>query len=279
MQHRWYLVVEIGLIVCVLLLQGCSYGVEEDCLSQEEAVPIRMAIEEERLPTRAPVTTIDASNLSSVGIYGVREGTTAGQFPWTATPFATNLVPSAISGNQLSFSPVLYYPLGGKRVTFYGYYPRTTATSGANYITVPGAGIAPTYHFTLTGAEDVMYAVSSPSGSSSPAPVALTFNHVLTQLQLNTSLLGSLSGIKLIGVSTKGTLDLGTGNVTYDSSVADISLSVPLLGSVTAPVMVPAGVASYKVEVTLLLSLLKRTYLVKPTSGNFQAGMIYTISL
>ena len=27
------------------------------------------------------------------------------------------------------------------------------------------------------------------------------------------------------------------------------------------------------------LSLLKRTYLVKPTTGNFQPGVIYTISL
>lgn len=269
----------ISFVCWMLLLQGCSYDVEDDFLSQEEAVPVRMAIEEGRLPTRAPVTTIDASNLSSVGVYGVREGATAGQFPWTATPFAANLVPSAISGNQLSFSPVLYYPLGGKRVVFYGYYPRTTATSDLNYITPPGSGTAPAYHFTLTGAEDVMYAVSSPSSSSNPSAVALTFNHKLIQLKLNTSLLGALSGIKLIGVSNKGTLDLGTGNVTYDSSVADIPLSVPLLSSETTPVMLPAGVASYKVEIILLISLLKRTYLVKPTTGNFQAGMIYTISL
>ena len=143
----------------------------------------------------------------------------------------------------------------------------------------PDNGIAPTYHFTLTGAEDVMYAVSTPTGSTSTSPVSLTFNHVLTQLRLNTSLLGSLSSIKLVGVSNKGTLNIGNGAVTYDSSVTDIALTIPLLGSVTDAVMVPAGVASYKVEVVLLLSLLKRTYLVKPTSGTFQPGVIYTISL
>ena len=91
--------------------------------------------------------------------------------------------------------------------------------------------------------------------------------------------MGALSSIKLLGVYNKGTLDIGNGNVTYDSSTTDITLTVPLLGSVTNTVMVPAGVASYKVEVVLLLSLLKRTYLVKPTSGNFQPGVIYTISL
>ena len=56
----------------MLLSQGCSYGVADDCLPPEAPVPIRMAIAEEKLPTRAPVTTIDASNLSSVGIYAVR---------------------------------------------------------------------------------------------------------------------------------------------------------------------------------------------------------------
>ncbi|MFK2277306.1 fimbrillin family protein [Bacteroides fragilis] len=139
--------------------------------------------------------------------------------------------------------------------------------------------VSPLLSFTLTGTEDIMYAAGTPTGSTSTMPVSLTFNHVLTQLQLNTSLLGALSSIKLLGVYNKGTLDIGNGNVTYDSSTTDITLTVPLLGSVTNTVMVPAGVASYKVEVVLLLSLLKRTYLVKPTSGNFQPGVIYTISL
>lgn len=269
----------ISLMTCTLLLYGCSYGVGDDFPLLEEAVPIRMAIEGGDLPTRAPVITIDASNLSSVGVYGVRESSTVGQFPWTATPFASNLAPSAISGNQISFSPVVYYPLGGKRITFYGYYPRTTATSGANYMTPPSAGIAPAYHFTLTGAEDVMYAASAPSSSTNPSAAALIFNHKLIQLQLNVSLLGALSSIKLVGVPNQGTLDLGTGNVTYNSSVADISLTVPLLSSTTTPVMVPAGVASFKVEVVLLLSLLKSTYIIKPTTATFQPGVIYTITL
>lgn len=98
----------------MLLSQGCSYGVGDDCLPTEEPVPIRMAIAEGKLSTRAPVTTIDASNLSNVGIYAVSEGSIAGQYPWTSTPFALNLVPSGISGSQLSFNPKLYYPLGGE---------------------------------------------------------------------------------------------------------------------------------------------------------------------
>lgn len=65
----------------MLLSQGCSYGVGDDCLPPEEPVPIRMAIAEGKLSTRAPVTTIDASNLSNVGIYAVSEGSIAGQYP------------------------------------------------------------------------------------------------------------------------------------------------------------------------------------------------------
>ena len=79
----------------MLLSQGCSYGVGDDCLPPEEPVPIRMAIAEGKLSTRAPVTTIDASNLSNVGIYAVSEGSIAGQYPWTSTPFALNLYRAA----------------------------------------------------------------------------------------------------------------------------------------------------------------------------------------
>ncbi|WP_139119183.1 fimbrillin family protein, partial [Bacteroides fragilis] len=126
----------------------------------------------------------------------VIEGSIAGHYPWTSTPFALNLVPSGISGSQLSFNPNLYYPLGGKRVISYSYYPPATATSGSTYITAPGNGVAPAYHFTLTGTDDIMYAAGTPTGSTSTMPVSLTFNHVLTHLQLNTSPLGAMSSSK-----------------------------------------------------------------------------------
>ena len=41
-----------------------------------------------------------------------------------------------------------------------------------HYITAPGNGVAPAYHFTLTGTEDIMYAAGTPTGSTSTMPVS-----------------------------------------------------------------------------------------------------------
>lgn len=269
----------LGIVLFPYTFGGCT---NEELLNEEAPIPIRLAVEETAV-TRAPVTSITATNISSVGIYGVSEGTTSGQFPWTTTPFASNLVPTGITGSQLSFASKLYYPMGGKRVKFYGYYPRTTTTSGANYITPPGNGTAPVLNFTLTGQEDIMQAVTTPSSSINPATAALNFNHKLTQIILNVPLLsGVLSGIKITGVKNQGSMNIETGLVQYGSSTADFPLSVVgLLPASTVAVMVPAGVPSYTVvvEVTILVTLVKNTYLIKPTVGNFLPGVIYTISL
>lgn len=267
--------------IALLSLTSCGNDLEEEFPACEELpVPVRLAVAEMNPKTRAIVNTISDITASSLGIYEVAEGTTSGTFPWTPSPLQTNIAPSGISGNQLTFSPKLYYPMGGKRVVFYGYYPRTTASSGANYITAPGNGIAPTYNFTLSGQEDIMYAASTPNGSYTPGGTAiLTFNHKLTQIQLNTSLLGSLlTSVKILGVRNTGSMNMETGIITYGSSTIDITFTKASL-TATNPLMVPADVPSYILEASILGALLPRKYLIKPTSGNFLAGTVYTISI
>lgn len=253
---------------------------EEFPHKEELPVPIRVAIAEVNPLTRTVVNSIGDININTLGIYEVAEGSTAGTFPWSTTPLLSNSSPSGISGNQLTFSPQLYYPLGGKRVIFYGYYPRTTATSGANYITAPNNGTAPIFNFTITGQEDIMHAVSTPSGSYTPGgTVALTFNHKLTQIQLNTSVLGSLlTSIKILSVPNTGTLNIETGSINFSSNTIDFLFTKASL-TATNPLMVPANVASYTLEASIVGLLLPRKYLIKPTTGNFLAGTIYTIAL
>lgn len=265
----------------LLLLTSCSNDMDEEFTDNRELlVPVRLAISEINPNTRAVVNGIGDITASNLGIYEVAEGTTTGTFPWTATPLLTNAAPSSFNGNQLTFSPKLYYPLGGRKVIFYGYYPRTTATSGTNYITAPGNGVAPTFNFTLTGQEDIMYAISTPNGSSTPgATVTLTFNHKLTQIILNTSALGSLlTSVKILSVKNTGTMNLETGVISYGSGTADIMFNKAGL-TATNPLMVPADVASYTLEASILGLLVPRRYLIKPTSGNFLAGTVYTISI
>lgn len=267
--------------ITLLLLLGCSNDIDEEFPGNEELpIPIRLAVAETNRHTRAIVNSIGDINVNTLGIYEVAEGNTAGTFPWTTTPLLSNTTPSSISGNQLTFSPKLYYPMGGRKVIFYGYYPYTSATSGSNYITPPGSGTAPTFNFTITGQEDIMHAVSTPSGSNTPgATVSLAFNHKLTQIQLNISVLGSLlSSIKILAVPNTGAMNIETGVITYGSSVSDFVFNKVSL-TATNSLMVPANVPSYTLEASILGLLLPRRYLIKPTSGNFLAGTAYIIAL
>ena len=262
----------------LLLLCSCTDAFDGESLEKEIPVPIQFTIEESYLTTRAPISTIDATNVSSVGIYGVQEST-PGQYTWTATPLLSNVVPSGINQNQLSFSPKLYYPMGAKNVTFYAYYPRTTNTntSSNSYITLPANGIAPTYNFTLSDQQDVMFAVSTPMNSKSGTPVALQYTHQLCQIIVDAGLLtGTLSSITLLSVPTKGSMNLATGAITWNTTTSNISLTIPLLATKSSPILVPANVTSYQVQIALL-ALLPKTYTLVPSNGVFTPGVIYTL--
>lgn len=268
-------------LIAALLLASCDNDTDEAFLHPEEClVPIHLAVAEESPGTRSAVNSLSDISVSALGIYGVAEGSTTGTFPWTSSPLLSNAAPTGSSGNELLFASSLYYPAGGRKVIFYGYYPRTTATSGANYITPPANGTAPTFHFTLTGQEDIMYGTSPAGGTYSPGTtLPITFKHKLTQIQLNVSALGTLlSSIKILNVKTSGTMNLETGVVTYDSSTTDLTLTKSGL-TTTAPAMVPADVPVYQLEVGLVGQLLPRKYVIKPTSGKFLEGILYTINL
>lgn len=262
-------------LVSILLFARCNSSIDTDLLPPNIPIQISMEVTEDRVFTRAPVSIINSGNISSVGIYGITESNTSGVFPWVASPLLSNLSPATYNSGQVNFSPAVYYPDGGKRLMFYGYYPKTTDTSGNNYITAPGNGVAPVYNFTLTGQEDIMYATSTPFGSNTPGTPTLAFNHKLTQIILDTSILGLLKSIKLKDVKNKGAMDLGTGVISYSNSIIDIPLTIS--NNKTATVMVPADIDKYKIEVTLLI--LPLTYYIRPTSGNFLPGKIYTIQL
>ena len=269
------------LVGMCLLLSGCNTVFDEESLEKEIPVPIRFSISESNLSTRAIVTTIDATNVSNVGIYGVQEGSTSGQYTWTASPFAANVVPSGISLGTLSFSPKMYYPTGGKKVAFYAYYPRTTNTSSTSnsYITPPGNGTAPVYNFSIADQQDVMHAIATPVGSNSGAQVAFQYNHKLSQIIINTSILsGVLQSMKIMSVPSKGSMNLATGNITWNSSTTtNLSVNVPLLGGLSDPVLVPANVTTYQLQVTLLV--LPTTYYLTPSNGVFSPGVVYTVTL
>lgn len=267
--------------MAAVLSAGCGNDMDGELLDNGGLpVPIRLAVAHTDGRTRAVVNSINDISAGTLGIYEVAEGDVAGTFPWITSPLLNNVAPADISGNNLIFSPPLYYPAGGRKIIFYGYYPRTTATGGANYVTPPGNGTAPVFNFTLTGQDDIMHGVSAAVGSySSGTTIPIVFNHKLTQIQLNISALATLlSSVKILNVRNKGALNLETGVVTYGSNTIDITLNKADM-TTTVPVMVPADVSSYKVEIALLGEITTRKYVIKPKSGQFMAGVAYTIKL
>lgn len=266
------------LVVCSLLT-GCDRIYDEEPLPEEVPVPIELAVSDSYLSTRAPVSAIDATNYTSVGIYATQEGSTSGQFPWTTSPFLSNTVPSGINQGLLSFSPKLYYPTGGNQVKFYAYYPRTTNTSSSSssYITPPGNGTAPIYNFSITDQQDVMHAVSTPSSSTNSSSVPLQYNHKLSQIIITTSTLaGLLRTGQLLNVPSNGALNLETGVVTW-SGTTNVTVNIPALGGTSNPVLVPANATSYQLKITLLV--LPTTYNLVPNNGVFSPGVTYSINI
>lgn len=260
-------------IGAMILFCSCNNMIDEEP-SEKVPSPIVFTARENMVNTRAPLSSFNSTTVKNIGIYALAESSTPGTYIWSASPFLANISPSNISGNQLIFASKYYYPKG-KRAKFYAFYPNTVSTG--NTITPPGNGTPPIYNFTLTGQEDIMYAVTAPSGSINPDTTSLQFNHTLSQIILNVPLLGGLQSVTLNGVKNQGALNLETGVVTYGSSTINIALNVNLLGGLSTPVMVPAGVASYTVVAKLLI--LSNTYTIKPTSGNFLPGTVYTINL
>lgn len=262
------------------LLVSCDMIFDEESLEKEIPVPIQVSVSESYLSTKSPVSTIDATNYTNIGIYGVQEGSTQGQYPWTLSPFLSNIVPSGISQGQLSFSPKLYYPVGGKQVTLYAYYPRTTSTTTTSnsFMTPPGNGTAPIYNFSIIDQQDVMHAVSSPSSSTNNASVPLQFNHKLSQIIITTTVIsGLLRTGQIQNIPSKGALNLETGEIIWGGPTINIPVNIPALGGTSNPILVPANATSYQLQITLLA--LPAIYKLTPSNGVFSPGVAYSVTI
>lgn len=79
-------------------------------------------------------------------------------------------------------------------------------------------------------------------------------------------------------LASKGTMNLATGNITWNLfTTTNLSVNVPLLGGLSDPVLIPANVSSYQLQVTLLI--LTSTYTLTPSNGVFSPGVAYTVTL
>ncbi len=263
-----------GALVACVALAGCS--TKEDLDTRGE---IRLGVAN---ATRAAIDNVsDLATLAgnNIGIFGVKTATHSSDkgADWTAIEFSeTNPEAGGLIMNNVQTSSInadgrihwdgkgpYYYPLDENTgVKFCAYHPFT-----AN-VTAPAADQAPVANFTLTGAEDLMYATPVVGWRTKTDATNLHFNHVLTQLTFVLSdaegnFVGkNLEAIKFTGVNTTGKMNIETGEITDWAAPAELSVGgldggIPITETaktgqeVGSEIMLQPGLASFLITVTI----------------------------
>ncbi len=263
-----------GALVACVALAGCSTKEELDTRGE-----IRLGV---AAPTRASIGSIDALAThagNNIGIYGVKTAAHSSDkgADWTDAVFSetapeagglimNNVQTSSIDADgRIHWAGTYYYPLDENTgVKFCAYHPFT-----AN-VTAPAAGQAPVANFTLTGAEDLMYATPVVGWRTKTDATNLHFNHVLTQLTFVLSdaegnFVGkNLEAIKFTGVNTTGKMNIETGEISDWATPAELSVGGIATGGVEitetvkttgqavgSEIMLQPGLASFLITVTI----------------------------
>lgn len=246
----------------------------------------------------------------NVGIYGVATGLDVSGLPgdgsqWNSAPLMDNVRTTAIDGSTglISWSGDYYYPTHSETmIEFCAYHPygAVGATDQPFYLDAPAGGVAPQLHFTLTGAEDVMY--SKPVyGRHDVTPGAIEFEHVLTQLRFQIiddyGTMGDITvkSVTLTGVNRSAVMNIESGVLADWTNSGEIAVpgitEVPVTGTPSAPqalgseVMLQPGQAAFTIRVETSADIYEDV-VIQPTSSidgvaetMFAAGRSYLITL
>lgn len=176
------------LLALPLFVSSCT---ERSLEPRPELVPIRLYT---GIRTRTPVDAFDGTPVCIA--YGTASGAYAGCWDGIAT------------GNEITLTPVRYYPADGSTLYLRSFYPPAPLNADG------------TLNYTLTGEEDLM--MTSEQGGSLDAPFtaeesgALTHRHLLTKLGFRLKLDVSnpdryrIRSLHLNGLAQKVTLSLLT---------------------------------------------------------------------
>lgn len=197
----------------------------------------------------------------TIGLYGVKEGTTTNKYEWTATPYFNNSGTVTVEAeNVISFTEKLYYPQDNKKVKLFAFYPKETVTG-------PGAGTAPTVTYTIDGTQDILYGTATSvalKDKAADTKVDLTLNHKLAKLDFKVVAgTGFETGHKITKIVVTNThtsliLNLDDGSLTPTGNAADIKAYTHATGTeittttsaLLGTVLVEAGV-SYGLTVSI----------------------------
>ena len=216
-------------------------GLLASCSTKQELEPretdgvIRLGVS--KLLTKAEVNSLAdlSADGKNIGIYGVQmpnkpaDMNDLSGMGWGNALSMDNVRSTAVSAaGAISWNGVYYYPAEPAHyVKFCAYYPYADGSKFS--IDAPMAGTAPSLRFTLSGTDDILYAVPV-VGRRGEDPVPLVFNHALTQLKFEIEDINEvLKGEKVISIvlqdaNTVSSMNIETGTFGAWSSPAELKV-------------------------------------------------------
>jgi len=252
---------KVFLIVSLIIL-GCTKEAPEKIPPPPDEIQVPIGFGAGIINTKAPIESVSGVPSTQIdGIQILRQDVHKNSSPTWSTVSSVTATASFFTTGNFVVNPLQYHNSNQNQYShFTAYYPGVNENSVA---TTLSNGVAT---FTITGQEDIISAPSATAqGSSSSIPVALTFMHKLSQLQIyikaaNDGAIAAWGNITAVKASTPTVLNL---NVSTQALAQHSTPVVTDLSTGASPQALTTGFASFG---TILVY--PGTLTIKVTSAN-----------
>jgi len=168
-------------LISFLFLFGCTIEAPEKTTPPENQVPVPLSFDAGIINTKVPIVSVSGVPTVQIdGIQVLRQDVHKNSSPtWNTVSSVTTTASFFTTGSFIATPKQFYNSKQNQYAHFTAYYPGVNENAVA---TTLSNGVAT---FTITGQEDIISAPSaSAQGNGNPIPVALTFSHKLSQVQI-----------------------------------------------------------------------------------------------
>ncbi len=249
-------------LIASLIILGCTKEAPEKIPPPPDEIQVPIGFGAGIINTKAPIESVSGVPSTQIdGIQILRQDVHKNSSPSWNTVSSVTATASFFTTGNFVVNPLQYHNSNKNQYShFTAYYPGVNENSVA---TTLSNGVAT---FTITGQEDIISAPSATAqGSSSSIPVALTFSHKLSQLQIyikaaNDGAIGAWGNITAVKATSASVLDL---NITSQALTQNATPVITDLSTGASPQALTTGFASFG---TILVY--PGTLTIKVTSAN-----------
>lgn len=249
-------------LIASLIILGCTKEAPEKIPPPPDEIQVPIGFGAGIINTKAPIESVSGVPSTQIdGIQILRQDVHKNSSPTWSTVSSVTATASFFTNGNFIVNPLQYHNSNQNNYShFTAYYPGVNENSVA---TALSNGVAT---FTITGQEDIISAPSATAqGSSSSIPVALTFSHKLSQLQIyikaaNDGAIAAWGNITAVKASSPTVLNL---NVSTQALAQHSTPVVTDLSTGASPQALTTGFASFG---TILVY--PGTLTIKVTSAN-----------